>query len=57
MSDRTQELVTLAHTFFNETLTSTVIDMDRESAISFLNECYNFPCPVRIEKIWLWLGS
>jgi hypothetical protein len=38
------------HTYFNEILTSEVVDIDQESAISFLNECYNFPCPEKIEK-------
>jgi hypothetical protein len=55
MSDRIQEMVTLP--FFNETLTSTVIDIDRESAILFLNEYYDSPCPLKIGKYLAVVGE
>jgi len=42
--------VRAAHTYFNQTLASTVVDMDRKAAISFLNECYDTPYPVKMEK-------
>ena len=50
MSDRIQELVNEAHTYFNETLTSAIVDMDKESAVAYLNECYDQPCPKKIGK-------
>jgi hypothetical protein len=46
-----------AHTFFNETFTSTVIDIDRESAILFLNEYYDSPCPLKIGKYLAVVGE
>ena len=57
MRDRIQELVTKAHTYFNQTLTSTVADMDQKSAMAFQNECYGFPCPVKIEKYLALFGG
>ena len=50
MGDRIQELVTEAHKYFNETLTSAIVDMDKDSAVAFLNECYDQPCPKKIGK-------
>jgi hypothetical protein len=29
---------------------SEIVDIDRESAIAFLNACYGFPCPKKVEK-------
>lgn len=50
MSDRIQELVSEAHTYFNETLTSAIVEMDQKSAIAFLNNNYGFPCAKMIER-------
>ena len=43
-------MVTEAHTYFNETLTSAIVDMNKESAVAFLNEWYDQPCPKKIGK-------
>lgn len=50
MSDRIEELVTQAHTYFNQTLTAEVVDMDYESAVAYLNKHYDFPSPKLVEK-------
>jgi len=50
-------MVTKAHTYFNQTPTNATVDMDRESAIAFLNDCYDSPCPVRIEKYLAEVGE
>ena len=57
MSDRIQELVTEAHTYFSDTMFNEMVDMDQEVAIGFLNDFYGFPCPKRIENYFAVVGQ
>ena len=44
-------------TYFNDTLTNQVVDMNWESAIAFLNESYGYPSPEKIEKYLAVVGE